>query len=264
MPEWTYQVQSSSLLSMHSISSEGHYFKLRFQFLSRCSHGNGEPTVHTNFSKTAILICAELDIFRPNFLRTYQIWYTCLSVAEKYLKWSPKWWQLMAYLYLPPQEINVQVTFIERSPRAYTRTYGVRRDHREREHVQARERSRAWTSRTFAGRSWTSPERFLHFSKRTFTRRSRTFTEPNFLLTYLLTNGIGPTDLFLYYTVPLGLNLPEISLHSNIFACVVFYLLFSPYMRCYGNGHQMQSILFPSPWSRNCTSKTVVTIIRHC
>jgi len=43
----------------------------------------------------------------------------------------------------PPQEMNVQVTFIERSPRAYLRTSGVRRDHREREHVQARERSRA-------------------------------------------------------------------------------------------------------------------------
>jgi len=42
-----------------------------------------------------------------------------------------------------PQEMNVQVTFIERSPRAYTRTSGVRRDHREREHIQARERSRA-------------------------------------------------------------------------------------------------------------------------
>ena len=42
-----------------------------------------------------------------------------------------------------PQEMNVQVTFIERSPRAYPRTSGMRRDHREREHVQARERSRA-------------------------------------------------------------------------------------------------------------------------
>ena len=36
--------------------------------------------------------------------------------------------------------MNVQVTFIERSPRAHARTSGVRRDHREREHVQARER----------------------------------------------------------------------------------------------------------------------------
>ena len=42
-----------------------------------------------------------------------------------------------------PQEMNVHVTFIERSPRAYARTSGVRRDHREREHVQDRERSRA-------------------------------------------------------------------------------------------------------------------------
>ena len=50
---------------------------------------------------------------------------------------------LLLQVEYPPQEMNVQVTFIERSLRAYPRTSGVRRDHREREHVQARERSRA-------------------------------------------------------------------------------------------------------------------------
>jgi len=106
---------------------------------------------------------------------------------------------LASYSVNPPGDEHsgdVHWTFIERSPRVYTRMSGVRRDHREREHVQARERSRAWTSRTFARHSWTSPERFP--DARFPDVCERIFFTYLGLLTYLLANVIGPTDLFLY------------------------------------------------------------------
>ena len=155
--------------------------------------------------------------------------------------------------------MNVQVTFIERSPRAYARTSGVRRDHREREHVQARERSRAWTSRTFAGRSWTSPERLTDVPIRTFTRRLRTFAEPIF---YLLTYKRSYWSLPLRIQVLRGLMHRYFTSFQHFCLCCLTYCLVLKYSSV--AGHRMQSTLCPSPWLRKCISKTAVAVICRC